>query len=117
MRTRGLATLRLLSPTVVWEKDGRCKVDVPPEIARQVREDRATMLAVLRRAAVFYHQLATPSADPFVRLRAPRKWTAKGSCPSCGGELTEKETLRCDLCALGVELALEGSQHGAEREA
>lgn len=107
MRARGLATVRELSARglLTWGPDGP-RLAVPPDLAPVVREDRRTIEAVLRRVAVFSRQLATPSPDPFVRLRDP-KWTAEG-CPSCGAPLGEHE-LRCELCALAVALALDGT--------
>lgn len=106
MRKRGLATIRDLSTRglVRWEPDGP-RLKVPPEHAQSLWQDRRTIKAVLRRAAVFAEQLATASPNPFVRFRDPR-WTAEG-CPSCGGPVREHD-LRCDLCALAVALALEG---------
>lgn len=106
MRERGLATIRDLSTRGLlrWELGG-ARFDVPPDMLPVVRQDRRTIEAVLRRASVFSRQLSTAGPDPFVRLRDP-KWTAEG-CPSCGAAIGEDE-LRCGLCALAAELALEG---------
>lgn len=104
MRARGLATLQHLAARGLLAWAPRLPV-IPSELARSIREDRRTIEAVLRRAAVFAKQLATASVDPFVRLWDP-KWTAEG-CPSCGGPVREDD-LRCSLCALAVALALDG---------
>lgn len=108
MRARGLATVQTLAARglVSWEDGTPRPCLIPPELAQSIREDRRTIEAVLRRAAVFAKQLATASPDPFVRLRDP-KWTADG-CPSCGGQIREHD-LRCELCVLAVALALEGT--------
>lgn len=105
MRARGIATLLELQGRGLlrWEPDGRPTVQVPPELAPSVRQDRRTIQAVLRRAQVFAHQLAVPGVDPFVRFRDP-KWTAEG-CPSCGAPVAEHD-LRCGLCAVAVTLVL-----------
>jgi hypothetical protein len=104
MRTRGLATVQDLSARglLIWGPDGP-QLQVPREVAPAVRQDRRTIDAVLRRAGAFARQLAIPSVDPFVRLRAP-KWTQEG-CPACGGPMGRSE-LRCDLCSVAVMLAL-----------
>ncbi len=108
MRSRGLDTVQRLAACglLTWENGAPRPRLVPPDLARSLREDRRTIEAVLRRAAVFAEQLATSSPDPFVRFRDP-KWTAEG-CPSCGGPVGE-EDLRCSLCGLAVALALEGA--------
>ena len=117
MRGRGLRLLRALHERggVVWEA-GVPGLLTPedPDVACMLHEDRQTLLAVLRRAAVFRRQLLVQTLDPFLRFRDPR-WTAEG-CPSCGGKAGEHEFLRCDLCALGVELAL-AAPAGAEQPA
>jgi len=107
MRARGLATVQHLAARgmLTWENGAPGLPVVPSELAQSVREDRRTIEAVLRRAAVFTKQLATASPDPFVRLRDPQ-WTADG-CPSCGGPVREHD-LRCELCAVAVALALDG---------
>ncbi len=107
MRSRGLDTVQRLAARglLTWEQGAPKPCQIPPELARSAREDRRTIEAVLRRAAVFARQLATASLDPFVSFRDP-KWTAEG-CPSCGGPIREHEP-RCELCALAVTLALEG---------
>jgi hypothetical protein len=108
MRARGLATVEHLAARgfLSWE-DGAPRVSIiPSELIKSIREDRRTIEAVLRRAAVFAKQLGTASVDPFVRFRDP-KWTG-GGCPSCGGEVREHE-LRCGMCSLAVALALEGT--------
>ncbi len=106
MRARGLDTIQLLAARglLTWENGAPRPRVVPPELAQSLREDRRTIEAVLRRAAIFSKQLATASPDPFVRFRDP-KWTHEG-CPSCGGPLKEHD-LRCDLCTLAVALALD----------
>ena len=106
MRARALATLRDLAAEgrVQWAPDGRPRLCVPPDRAATVRQDGQTILAVLRRAALFARQLATPGPDPWCRYRDP-KWTAEG-CPCCGGPVSEHE-LRCGLCAVAVALDLE----------
>ncbi len=105
MRARGLATVCDLFARglLVWEVDGP-RLKVPPDLAPVVSQDRRTIDAVLRRAAVFSRQMAITSVDPFVRLRDP-KWTTDG-CPSCGASIGEHD-LRCDLCSVAVTLALE----------
>ncbi|OGC01447.1 MAG: hypothetical protein A3G35_10975 [candidate division NC10 bacterium RIFCSPLOWO2_12_FULL_66_18] len=108
MRARGLATVQHLAVRglLTWEDGAPRPRGIPPELAQSVQEDRRTIEAVLRRAAVFSRQLATASLDPFVRFRDP-KWTAEG-CPSCGGPVGEHK-LRCELCAVAVSLALDGT--------
>lgn len=94
MRARGLATVQHLAARglLTWQ-DGAPRLPmIPSELAQSLREDRRTIEAVLRRAAVFAKQLATASPDPFVRFRDP-KWTAEG-CPSCGGPVGEQTCLR-----------------------
>ena len=105
MRVRGLDTVQRLAACglLTWGPDG-LRLDVPPDLAPMVRQDRRTIEAVLRRAAVFAKQLASASPDPFVRLRDPQ-WTVDG-CPSCGGPVRDHD-LRCELCTLAVTLALE----------
>lgn len=110
MRTRGLSFLRglLHEGAVIWQAGvpGICVPEDDPELVQMVREDLQTIMAVLRRAEVFRRQLGTASVEPFLRFRH-WKWTAE-ACTSCGGRVTEHEFLRCDLCALGVDLALAG---------
>jgi hypothetical protein len=100
---RTLAARGLLT----WEGGALGFREIPPELSESWKYDRNTVQAVLRRAALFAQQLSTLSPDPFVHFRDP-KWTAEG-CPSCGGPIGEHE-LRCQLCSLAAELALEGTQ-------
>jgi hypothetical protein len=129
MRDRAIASLILLDcmQMLVWDQDGQCKIAAPPKVARDrgFREDRPTMLAVLRRASAFKQQLAVPSADPFVRLRAPSRADRFGGrgavlCPSCRAKMLENETgFRCALCEFGAEIALQEAERvkqQAERE-
>ena len=107
MRARGLRVLRALHErgAVTWCADAvELLLPEDPDAARIVHEDAQTIWAVLRRAAGFRQQLLSPSTEPFLRYRV-QKGTAEG-CPSCGRRMTEHEFLRCDLCALGAELAL-----------
>lgn len=117
MRQRGLATLRTLfeqGELYLNLKTGAFFVYEPEkrEAARAFREDWNTIAAVLRRAGAFRAQLNTASPQPFLCLRPG---VASDRCPACGGPScrcqscgspVEPEALRCDLCALGAELAL-----------
>lgn len=107
MRARGLATVEHLAAhgLLTWENGALSPRLVPSDFAQSLRQDRRTIEAVLRRVSVFSRQLSTAGPDPFVRLRDP-KWTAEG-CSSCGAPIGEDE-LRCELCTLAAELALEG---------
>lgn len=92
MRDRAISRLILLDcmRMLTWDEDNRCRLTVPAHIARSrdFREDRPTMLAVLRRATVFKQQLAVLSGSPFVELRGSSRADRFGGCPSCGGKIT-----------------------------
>lgn len=121
MRVRGLATLRTLlqqGEVYVDLKSGQFFVYEPSDrqALRAFKEDSSTIAAVLRRAAVFRTQLETTSAEPFLCLRpgfsadrCPACGGPSTRCPSCGSSV-EAEALRCDLCAVGAEMALAAAE-------
>jgi hypothetical protein len=57
---------------------------------------------VLRRAALFRQQVATPDVVPFLRL--PGVTGSAGDCLSCG---VPAAGLRCPVCRLAAWLALD----------
>jgi hypothetical protein len=116
MRDRAIATLILLDcmHMLTWDDDNQCRLTVPADIARDrdFLEDRPTIVAVLRRASAFKQQLAVPSADPFVKARAPSRADRFGGrgavlCPSCRAKmLVGEKGFRCDLCEVAADIAL-----------
>ncbi len=110
MRAAGLVIVEhaLAHGCIRWAPDGRT-VDLylsnDADTIQAARPHRQTIEAVLRRAVAFHRQLSIPHPEPFCRFREVR-WCQAGTCPSCGGPVGEHEFLRCDLCALGVALAL-----------
>jgi hypothetical protein len=74
-----------------------------------IKADRETVKEILRRAAIFREQ-----ATRFIRegralptLALPEHQGLEG-CQSCGNPLHGRR-YRCDLCALAVGLALDGT--------
>ncbi len=119
MRVAGLAIVQhaIDHGFITWQPDGtvHLHLSTDADTIEAARPHRQTIGAILRRAAAFHRQLATPHPEPFCRFREPR-WCQPETCPSCGGPVAEHEFLRCDLCALGVELALAAPKE-AERRA
>lgn len=108
MRAAGLAIVEhaAVHGFLVWEGGiPRLMLSDDTITLRTVRSHWQTIQAVLRRAEAFGRQLASPGPDPFCRYRESR-WCPPGTCPSCGGKTGEYEFLRCDLCAVAMQLAL-----------
>lgn len=94
---------------VVWEPPEKPRLLAPPSLHQAIKADRETVKEILRRAAIFREQ-----AEGFIRggrllqvLALPERAEGNG-CWSCGAPLTGR-LYRCEVCALAVKLALEGT--------
>jgi hypothetical protein len=85
---------------VVWNPAPKYRG--PAEAIALVKETPEFAREVLRRAALFRQQVATPGVIPFVRLPNVTGWA--GGCLSCG---VPAAGLRCQACQLAAWLALD----------
>jgi hypothetical protein len=93
---------------VVWDPPDRPRLLAPPSLHAAIKADRETVKEILRRAAIFREQ-----AEGFIRPgKALRVLALPGverdGCISCGAPLRGRR-YRCEVCALAVRLALEGT--------
>jgi hypothetical protein len=84
---------------VVWDPLPRYRG--PSAALALAKQAPDTAREVLRRAAIFRAQAQTPSTMPILMLPGSHVT----GCLSCGD--TGAQGLRCDLCQLAVQLALE----------
>ena len=94
---------------VVWDPPDKPRLLAPPSLHQALKADRETVKEVLRRAAIFREQ-----ATRFVRegralpILALQDRPEGDGCASCGTPLNGRR-YRCEVCALAVALALEGT--------
>ncbi len=90
---------------VVWDPLDRPRLLVPPGLHDSITAHREAVKEVLRRAAIFRAQARTPGPCPLLVLP---DCPEGGGCLSCGAGLPSGHRYRCALCALAVQLALQG---------
>ena len=94
---------------VVWDPPAPPRLLVPRELRPRVEADRATVRAVMERAAVFREQaqrfIREGRGFPFLHLAEAK--LRHGSCLSCGAPIDEARHFRCPLCVVAVRIALD----------
>jgi hypothetical protein len=98
---------------VVWEPADKPRLRVAERWAEGLHREADEVREVLRRAAMFRHQLGTSAGGPIIPYLALPDAPAPrlGACISCGGSAPR---WRCLLCLAAVYIALDLPQRLAE---
>ena len=90
---------------ILWDTPGGPRIMVPKALRERLEVDRETIREILRRATIFREQVTRPGPWPILTL--PHRQEGEG-CLSCGVAVRAGH-FRCEVCALAVNLALEGA--------
>jgi hypothetical protein len=94
---------------LLWDPPQKPRLLIPTALRAQLDPERETVREVIRRATIFRQQalafIQPGQALPILAL--PERPEGEG-CLSCGIPI-DAGHYRCDMCALAVNLALEGT--------